>query len=151
MAGKPTILCVDDRIDNARIRVMLLEQFGCAGLAVTDGTSALRVLKEQPIDLIIIDYHLVGETGEDVARDVRVLWPKLPLIMLTGDSKLPESARASVDEVLIKGSNPGMLLDAIRRLLPESEMKARRPMLVEKKVQSTTSEEGATDDVRKAN
>ncbi len=53
------------------------------------------------------------------------------LVMLTGDSRLPQSAADIVDAVLIKGaSDPRALFDVIQSLLPEAELHPRRPMLV---------------------
>lgn len=132
MAHKPKILCVDDQAVNLRIRTMLLQQFGCETIAVEDHHSALRAIDKTDVDLVLIDYHLAGEsTGEDLARDLRVIQPKLPLVMLTGDASLPNSVRECVDAVLIKGaSNPRDLLDTIRRLLPEATLKAQPPMLI---------------------
>lgn len=132
MPKKPRILCVDDQIENLRIRTMLLEQFGCEAVAVQDHLSALKALSENEVSLMLIDYHLAnGATGEEIARDVRVMHPDLPLIMLTGDSKLPESAYDCVDVVLFKGmSSPATLLDTIQKLLPDAELRPRRPMLV---------------------
>jgi CheY-like chemotaxis protein len=128
MTKKPTILCIDDRPMNLRVRTMLLEQFGCNTIAVEDYRSALRVVTERDdVDLLVIDYHLAnGETGEDIARDVRNMRPQIPLIMLTGDIRLPESACRSVDAVLIKGvSNPTALLDLIEKLLPNTTILPR--------------------------
>ena len=132
MASKPTILCVDDMEENLRIRVLLLQQFGCQTSTASDGAAAIRIVAEDPIDLVLIDYHLAkGETGEDVARDVRVLKPHLPLVMLTGDVNLPESARKCVNAVLTKGlSSPAELFDIIQRLLPDAELRPRKPMLI---------------------
>lgn len=100
MSGKPKILCVDDKIDNLRIRAMLLAQFGCETITACDHTSALRACTENSIDLALIDYHLErGETGDVLAHDIRVMYPKLPLIMLTGDPQLPDGAAETVDAV----------------------------------------------------
>lgn len=131
MPRKPKILCVDDQVENLRVRAMLLEQFGCEVVQVQDHQSTLREVTEDGIDLIVIDYHLAqGATGEEIARDVRVMRPELPLVMLTGDSKLPDSASQSVDAVLIKGaSNPRALLDLIEKLLPGAQLKPRRPFI----------------------
>ncbi len=131
MAKKPRVLCIDDQVENLRVRAMLLEQFGCEVVQVQDHQSALREVTQDDIDLIVIDYHLAaGATGDAIARDVRVLNPQLPMIMLTGDAKLPESASESVDEVLIKGaSNPRALLDLIEKLVPGAELRPRRSML----------------------
>ena len=128
MIGKPRILCIDDQPENVRIRAMLLEQFGCEVTTVADHQSTLQAVSSRPFDLLVIDYHLAhGETGEEIARDIRVIRPDLPLIMLTGDSKLPESACETVDAVLIKGvSNPRALLDLVEKLVPGAKLRPRR-------------------------
>ncbi|HEU5401636.1 MAG TPA: response regulator [Terriglobales bacterium] len=132
MARKPKILCVDDQVENLRVRAMLLEQFGCEVVQVQDHHSTLQQVEEDDIDLIVIDYHLAdGESGEEIARDVRVMRPKLPLVMLTGDSKLPDSATECVDAVLIKGaSNPRALLELIERLVPGTQLKPRHETII---------------------
>ena len=132
MAGQPTILCVDDMEENLRIRAQLLQQFGCHTITAHDAAAAIRIAADEPIDLVLIDYHLAnGETGEQVARDVRVLKPHVPLVMLTGDSQLPAGACECVDAVLAKGvGSPADLLNIIQQLLPEAELRPRRPMLI---------------------
>ena len=132
MPKRPTFLCVDDQAPNLRIRTMLLEQFGCETIAAEDHHTVLRLVAERAIDLIVIDHHLAyGETGEDIARDVRVMRPEIPLIMLTGDNSLPASACAAVDAVLIKGaSNPTALFDLIGELVPGSALRPRPRMPV---------------------
>ena len=134
MAKKPTILCVDDLEEPLRIRALLLQQFGCETLTAHDHITAIRMATDNPIDLVLIDYHLAnGETGEHVARDVRVLKPVIPLVMLTGDVSLPDRVSECVDAVLTKGvSSPAELFDVIQRLLPDAELRPRRAMLIPK-------------------
>ena len=132
MARKPAILCVDDQVANLSIRMRMLEMFGCETIPAHDHQSALHIVTERPVDLILIDYHLAnGEKGDAIAHDVRVLHPEIPLIMLTGDSHLPDHVPALVDAVLVKGvTNPGALLDLIEELVPDVTLRPRRPMLV---------------------
>jgi CheY-like chemotaxis protein len=127
MKGKPTILCVDDLEANLQIRVLLLQQFGCHTVTASDGNGAMRIAADEAIDLAVIDYHLAnGETGEQLARNIRALKPNVPLIMLTGDMHLPDTACECVDAVLTKGlSSPAELLDLIQRLLPQAELHPR--------------------------
>jgi CheY-like chemotaxis protein len=134
MAGKPTILCVDDQAANLQVRATMLEQFGCTALTASGHQSALLLASEEHVDLVVVDYHLAnGETGEEVARDLRVLFPALPLIMLTGDSKLPPSACEVVDAVIVKGSSsPGDLMDEIERLLPKAQLRPRHALRTKK-------------------
>lgn len=127
-ATKPRILCLDDQPENLGVRKFLLEQFGCEVVTVTNSSACLHVVVQEPFDLVLLDYHLAEPvTGEGVARDISVLFPKMPLVMLTGDPRIPESASESVDAVLIKGSSgPVELLDTIQRLVPNRPIKPRR-------------------------
>jgi len=136
---RPKILCVDDRADSLRVRALLLEQFGCEAITATNGESALQEMMQDKADLLLIDYHLGrGETGDALARDVRARWPEVPIIMLTGDPRIPKEASDCVEQVLIPGAGtPGTLLDASRELLPNAPIKPSRPMLV------TNKKEGA--------
>lgn len=128
---------------------MMLEQFGCIAVTATDHRSALQLTTETTVDLAVLDYHLArGETGEEIARDLRVMFPRLPLIMLTGDCKLPQSAVESVDAVFIKGiSDPRALLDLIRVLLPEAGLREPAPKGT---VASSNSEDPLDDRRHKA-
>jgi CheY-like chemotaxis protein len=132
MGKRPRVLCVDDQIINLKVRAMLLEQFGCEVLTAEDHTGTLKIVTEAPVDILFIDYHLAdGATGEEVARDVRMLRPEIPLVMLTGDVRIPESAQAVVDAVLLKGaSKPGDLFEVIRKFVPDAVLRPQHPMLV---------------------
>jgi CheY-like chemotaxis protein len=132
MILKPTILCVDDRMENLLIRKRMLEVFGCVVMTSPDSSSCLTALNENRVDLVIIDYHLDKEmNGAELAREIRNTRPKLPLIMLTGDPNIPDSARETVDAVLIKGaSNPRDMLDLIQELVPDANLKPRTPQIL---------------------
>jgi CheY-like chemotaxis protein len=128
----PKILCLDDRVDNLRIRKMLLEQFGCDVVIVTSGQECIQAATTEPFDLVLLDYHLDTEMdGEQVAKDLHASNPSVPLVMLTGDPSIPETAKACVDAVLIKGeSNPGDLLRTIQSLLPDYDLRERHELIV---------------------
>ena len=125
---------------------MMLEQFGCIAVTATDHRSVLKAAAEKTPDLAVIDYHLAnGENGEQLAHDLRALCPRVPLIMLTGDFKLPPSAADSVDAVLIKGAGgPSALLELIQELLPGA------PLLhvVPNEKAATPKAQGASDEGR---
>ena len=127
----PRVLCLDDQPMNLRIRKKLLEQFGCEVVAVENVQDCLAAATSESFDVALLDYHLGGQiTGEDVARDLRVCAPRVMLVMLTGDPKIPESARKSVDAVLTKGSSsPDDLFWTIQQLLPDCTIKTRRQLI----------------------
>lgn len=128
MSEVPHILCVDDQRMAVEVRAVLLRQFGCVVFVAENAEQALATLREKEIDLVLMDYHLGWNVmGDEVAREIRTLAPKMPVIMLTGDPKISDDARASVSAVLIKGSSsPADLWETIQELLPEKKLKPRR-------------------------
>jgi len=103
---RPRVLCVDDQADNLQLRVAFLRRLGWKAVGVTDRRSAMRIAGRRRVDACVLDYRLNnGDTGENVAQDLRAMRPEMPLILLTGEICIPQSARDSVDQVLIKGLN----------------------------------------------
>ena len=71
---KPQVLCVDDLPEHLQLRMEVLRSLGCDAVQAHDHESAMRVVADRDIDLCITDYHLQnGETGEDIARDLRIV------------------------------------------------------------------------------
>lgn len=77
------ILVVDD---DPRIRQMLSRYFEDEGYRVTavaDGAAMRDALRSAAFDIILLDLMLPGESGLELARDVRAR-SETPIIMLTG-------------------------------------------------------------------
>jgi len=115
----PRILCVDDRVSSLEVRRALLTQMGYDVLLASDPPSALAILAEANVDLVVLDYSFPGYiSGDELAHQLRAREPGMPLIMLSGFPDLPPDVEDSVDIVLLKGSSqPSDLLNAIARLL----------------------------------
>ena len=118
----PRILCVDDRVTSLEVRRALLMQMGYAVLIASDPPSALDILAKVAVDLVVLDYSFPGQmSGEELARVIRAKSPELPLIMLSGYPDLPETAKDSVDVLILKGAGPPTeLVNAIASLLGEA-------------------------------
>ncbi|WPD18332.1 response regulator transcription factor [Thermaerobacter composti] len=86
MTGRATILIVDDEPDLTRLLAEHLAREGFATRVAPDAETALRLLDEEPCDLVILDIMLPGMDGIDLLRrirDPRRGWPDLPVIMLS--------------------------------------------------------------------
>jgi CheY-like chemotaxis protein len=71
MPRKPLILCVDDEWNGLAGRKMLFEEAGCKVLVATSGAEALQLFASHPVDLELLDYHMLGINGE--TRGIRLL------------------------------------------------------------------------------
>jgi signal transduction histidine kinase len=80
-----TILLVDDDSAVREVTATILEDFGYVTLKVGSGGAALDLLNgHSGIDLILIDFAMPGMSGVDVARQVQLKYPALPILFVTG-------------------------------------------------------------------
>lgn len=66
-----TALIVDDVPLNCEIVASYLNSFGVGSKSVHNGAEAMQQLENQPFDLVLMDLHLDGETGQDIVRQIR--------------------------------------------------------------------------------
>ncbi|MEI6560081.1 MAG: response regulator [Rhodospirillaceae bacterium] len=70
-AASPAILVVEDDPFSLRLMVTMLGRYGFQTASATDGASALRLLRELTVDLVLIDTRLPGRSGLDITRMIR--------------------------------------------------------------------------------
>lgn len=102
------VLVVDDEeIIRRGLRVILEEivaGFTVAGTA-KNGSEALEVLKEQKIDVVITDIRMPQMNGLELTRQIRMHWPQMPIVMLSGYDDyeyLREALKEGVKDYLLK-------------------------------------------------
>ncbi len=116
-AGKPAqaqrlpsdlfILLVDDEEMVAEGTALLLQSLGYQVHAVTNPQEALHWLQNNEVkpDLLLTDFAMGSVTGLELARQVRSLLPKLPIVIFSGytDAALwHEATQAGVSAILTK-------------------------------------------------
>lgn len=82
------VLIVDDEEDIADLLTYNLVREGFAAIAAHDGETALRMIKKEKPNLVLLDLMLPGMNGLDVCKSVRrnPEAARLPIIMLTAKS-----------------------------------------------------------------
>lgn len=87
----PRALLVEDEPAVRAATTDLLLRLGYNVLEADCGEAALRLLADgSPIDVLITDYLMPGMTGRELARKVRASQPELPVLIMTGYSRLDE-------------------------------------------------------------
>ena len=124
--GNESILVVDDDETVVRMEKRLLENLGYRIEAVSSSREALRVFSEKKddYDLVITDMTMPGLTGVDLARELLVLRPDLPIIICTGFSeRLDENIARSmgIREYVSKPIVLRRFAGVVRRVLDESK------------------------------
>lgn len=111
-----TILCVDDSENMLTICRTILEATGYRVLTAIDGKTGLQILKEQPIDLVVVDDRMPGMTGTELAQEIKRIHKDLPVLMFSDSGDQPRRS-AVVDLFINKKSGPRALCDAVGSLL----------------------------------
>lgn len=117
MEKKLVILCVDDSSSILEGRRMLLEAKGYTVLTATNGREAVEVFIAQPVDLVLMDYHMPEMNGDAAARQMKALKPDIPIALLSGDELLPERALEPVDAFISKSEPIVSFLEQVDYLL----------------------------------
>lgn len=114
------ILIVEDDLD---IHIMMKESLTEAGYWVrhtSNVNSAISILKETNINLILLDLFLEGSRGEDVIKFVRRQDPLTPIIVLSNAKEINLKINAiniGADDFLMKPFNMQELLIRVKRSL----------------------------------
>src|SRR3990170_6870780 len=83
MTQPARILIADDEPNICQVLATVLGREGHQVLVSNDGEQAMRLLKEQEVDLVITDVVMRKVSGIDLLHCVRERYPDVPVIMMT--------------------------------------------------------------------
>ena len=83
MDTKANVLVVDDDPLIVELISMMLTQNEFAVHNATSGTDALVLLRNQPIDIMLIDYNMPGMNGVELIRETRKTHPNIIILVVT--------------------------------------------------------------------
>gem|GEM_PF-1009143 len=124
-----TLLVVEDEEEVRRTKIRLLMRAGFTTVEAASGPEALKRWEEhrETIDLLITDMRMPGNmTGLELAKEIRIESPDLPIIYCTGYSEdLPDvSLLSKLERILPKPYEGKMLTTLVSELLHESRCTA---------------------------
>jgi CheY-like chemotaxis protein len=129
---KKKILWVDDEIDSLRPHILFLEQKGFEILTALSGDDAIKIVRQESIDLVLLDEQMPGKDGLTTLEEIKEIRPHLPVVMVTKSEEealMEEAIGQKIDDYLTKPVNPSQVLLVAKRILDtkkiitESQMK----------------------------
>jgi two-component system, NtrC family, response regulator HydG len=90
----PKVLVVEDDGDIRKILEMYLTQKGFRVKTADSGPTALAMLGEEPIDLILSDVRMPGMTGLDLLRHLKERDPEIQLVLMSAYSCVKDAVEA---------------------------------------------------------
>ncbi len=128
MNNPPLLLLVDDVPDNLALLEAILAPEGYALRTALSGEEGLRVARQEPVDLVLLDVLMPGMDGFAACRALRGQ-PKtrfVPVIMVTALNEIEDRIRgleAGADDFIAKPFSDDLLVAKIRSLLRLKQMR----------------------------
>lgn len=91
MTDTPLILAVDDDDDILTVLEARLQSADYDVLTADCAETALEMIAEEPVDLIVSDVKMPGMGGKGLLHEVSRGWPHIPVILLTAYGNVPEA------------------------------------------------------------
>ncbi len=114
------ILVCDDDAELRRLLATFLTDHGFAVIAVADGRELARHFRSgAPVDLVILDIMLPGQSGMEICRELRVT-SHVPILMLTARGDETDrivGLEMGADDYMSKPFSPNELLARVKAML----------------------------------
>ena len=119
-----SVLVVEDEKNMQEIIAEYMQRGGHTCFTADDGIDALMVLKNDPVDLMILDIMMPHLDGFSVCKMAREM-SGLPIIMLTAKSNEDDKLKGydlGADDYMTKPFSPNVLLAKVNALLRRSSV-----------------------------
>ena len=125
--GQSTVLLLDDEVEILDGVSSYLEHTfpGMRVLKAANAQEALRIMRDERIDLVLADYRMPGQSGLEVLIEAEKRLPHVPRVMFTAypdlDVAVEALNEARVRRFLVKPLAPETLRGVVMQLLAEPE------------------------------
>ncbi len=118
------LLVVDDEDEIRELLVFDIQSSGYTVDSAKDGEEGLKKAVENNYDLILLDVMMPKMNGYDVCKNIRLVKPKVPILMLTAKGTIHDKTEGfdvGADDYLVKPFDVQEVLLRIRALLRRNE------------------------------
>jgi CheY-like chemotaxis protein len=117
-----TILYAEDDRDCRELFAFILRQHEHRVYEALNGAQAVQIVRDELIDLVILDVRMPMMTGYDAARMIGKEAPRIPLMFLSAKGLQREKQKAfdsapSVVDYLVKPVTPDQLVQRVDQIL----------------------------------
>jgi CheY-like chemotaxis protein len=130
---RPRILVIDDDSNLSRTLADILRVKGYEAVSAANGAEALALLRENPVNLALIDIGLPDISGVEVLKRIKADYPSTEAIILTGNASLDsaiEAANSGAFSYLVKPYDIEQLMLNIRRGIEKRQAEEDRERLI---------------------
>ena len=114
------ILWVDDEIDSLTSQILFLENKGYQVQTKTNGFDAIEFVKENIVDVVLMDESMPGLTGLQTLQQIKEVNSNLPVVLITkneAENLMDEAIGSQISDYLIKPVNPNQVWLSLKKLI----------------------------------
>src|SRR3954463_9982951 len=123
------ILWADDEIDNLQSQRLFLESKGYEVHTFTNGFDAIDYVKENIVDVVLIDETMPGITGLETLQKIKEVNNQVPVVLITKnetENLMDDAIGSQITDYLIKPVNPNQVLHSLKKIIDNKRLVAEK-------------------------
>ena len=123
------ILWVDDEIDSLQSQILFLQNKGYEVTALTNGFDAVDYVKDNPLDVVLLDETMPGITGLETLAKIKEVNGNVPVVMITKnetENLMDDAIGSQITDYLIKPVNPNQVLLSLKKIIDNKRLVAEK-------------------------
>jgi CheY-like chemotaxis protein len=123
------ILWVDDEIESLQSQILFLQNKGYEVIALTNGFDAVDFVKDNQLDVVLLDETMPGITGLETLAKIKEINQQVPVVMITKnetENLMNEAIGSQITDYLIKPVNPNQVLLSLKKIIDKKSLVAEK-------------------------
>lgn len=123
------IIWVDDEIESLQSQKMFLENKGYDVQTFTNGFDAIDYVKENFVDVVLLDETMPGITGLETLAKIKEVNGQIPVVLITKnetENLMDEAIGSQISDYLIKPVNPNQVWLSLKKIIDNRRLVAER-------------------------
>jgi len=126
------LLWVDDEIESLTSQILFLENKGYEVKTKTNGFDAVEFVKENIVDVVLLDESMPGITGLQTLQQIKEYNSSLPVVLITkneAENLMDEAIGSQISDYLIKPVNPNQVWLSLKKIIDNKRLVAEKTTL----------------------
>ena len=123
------IIWVDDEIESLQSQKLFLENKGYEVTTFTNGFDAIDYVKENHVDVVLIDESMPGITGLETLAKIKEVKQSLPVVLITKnetENLMDDAIGSQISDYLIKPVNPNQVWLSLKKIIDNRRLVAEK-------------------------
>lgn len=123
------ILWVDDEIESLQSQKIFLENKGYNVHTLTNGFDAVEYVKENLVDVVLMDESMPGLTGLETLAQIKEVNSQIPVVLITKnetENLMDDAIGSEISDYLIKPVNPNQVWLSLKKIIDNRRLVAEK-------------------------